>query len=262
MRTTLKWRTGIIHIVPNEIRLQGYDVAQLMKRRSFVDLVYLALRGELPDRTASRLLNACMVMAIDHSVIAPSGAAARFIASGGSPLQAAVAGGLLALGDHHGGAVVDCAHLLMRAVELWHKTSCTPTDAARGVVIKMRAEERRLPGYGHPIHTDDPRVRALLDLCREVGHLGPHTQMAVEIEACSESVYGRRLNMNPDSVGAGILLDLGFDPEQQKGILLLARCLGMVTHALEEVRREPPLRSVPYSQIEYDGPPPRELPEE
>ena len=46
--TTNTWTTAITEAVPNNVRVRGYDIAELMGNVSFGQAVYLILRGELP----------------------------------------------------------------------------------------------------------------------------------------------------------------------------------------------------------------------
>ncbi|MFH0980266.1 MAG: citrate/2-methylcitrate synthase [Planctomycetota bacterium] len=87
------WKTAITDIKPNEIRLRGYRIDELMGRVDFGQAVYLLLRGELPDDRVGRLLTAMLVSSIDHGPDAPSAHAARSAASTGAPLSACVASG-------------------------------------------------------------------------------------------------------------------------------------------------------------------------
>ncbi|MGH2686508.1 MAG: citrate/2-methylcitrate synthase, partial [Actinomycetota bacterium] len=92
------WRTAISRVAPNEIRVRGYDLVEMIGRRSFGDVVYLLLSGDLPAGNEGRMVEACLVAATEHSVVAPSVDATRFVASAGVPLQAAVAAGMIGLG--------------------------------------------------------------------------------------------------------------------------------------------------------------------
>jgi citrate synthase len=93
------WSTAISRVQPGEIRIRGYDLIDLIGRRSFGDVVFLLLSGDLPAGAEGRMVEACLVAASEHSVVAPSVAAARYAASAGVPLQAAVAAGTISLGD-------------------------------------------------------------------------------------------------------------------------------------------------------------------
>src|ERR1700741_2318635 len=106
------WRTSLSAVEPNKILIRGYRVQDLMERCSFGDVIYLTFKGELPAGNEGRMIEMIMVSSTDHSFFAPSIDATRFVASGGVPLQASIAAGVISLGDHHGGAIEQCAKLL------------------------------------------------------------------------------------------------------------------------------------------------------
>ena len=89
------WKTAISAIRPNEIRLRGYRIDELMGRVDFGQTLDLLLRGELPDERVGRLMTAMLVSSVDHGPGAPSALAARTAASTSAPLNACVAAGVL-----------------------------------------------------------------------------------------------------------------------------------------------------------------------
>src|SRR5215470_14798822 len=110
------WRTSLSAVAPNKILIRGYRVEDLMARCSFGDIIYLTFKGDLPTHNEGRMIEMIVVSSTDHSFLAPSIDATRFAASGGVPLQAAIAAGVITLGDHHGGAIEQCAQLLQECV--------------------------------------------------------------------------------------------------------------------------------------------------
>ena len=103
--TDKTWKTAITEIEPNKIKLRGYPLNELMGNRSYADVVYLALRGELPTPKVGKLIDAMLVSSIDHGVTPPSALSAMTVASTGAPLNSAVAAGILAISKFHGGAI-------------------------------------------------------------------------------------------------------------------------------------------------------------
>ncbi len=86
----LHWTTAITRISPNEIRLRGYRIDELMGEITFSQAIYLALTGNLPTEPVGRLLDAIFVSSIDHGASPPSALAARTSASTGAPFNAAI----------------------------------------------------------------------------------------------------------------------------------------------------------------------------
>ncbi len=102
------WKTALSAVEPNKILIRGYRVQDLMANCTFGDIIYLTFKGELPAANEGRMIEMIVVSSTDHSFLAPSIDATRFVASGGVPLQASVAAGIISLGDHHGGAIEQC----------------------------------------------------------------------------------------------------------------------------------------------------------
>jgi citryl-CoA lyase len=252
----MTWRTSISRVEPGEIRIRGYDLVDLIGTRSFGDIVYLLLAGDLPPGEEGRMMEACLVAASEHSVVAPSVDATRFVASSGVPLQAAVAAGIAGLGDHHGGAVDAAARALLDAAD----TGSPDRDAALEVAGRFRDEGRRLPGYGHVVHDPDPRAGRLLEVAGQLGFRSRWCALAEAMEDVTAEVFGRPLRMNVDGALAAILLELGLDWRLGKAFYVIARPAGLVAHAFEELTRERPYRDIGWASVEYDGPGPREVP--
>jgi len=245
------WRTAISQVLPNEILVRGYPIEQLTRQCLFGDVVYLLLTGELPRGKEGRLVEAILVSCCEHSLASPSVDAVRFVASSGVPLQTAVAAGVSAIGDVHGGAMEPCAEILLSAVA----GSLEPSV----VFEQLKTQKRRLPGYGHPVHTDDPRVKVLFALAESWGLIGPHTLFAKRLEQASEENIGRHLNLNVDGAIAALLCDLGIDPRLGKTFFIVARCAGFAAHAHEQTTRERPFKAPEPKEITYTGPARREV---
>lgn len=246
------WKTAISRVRPNEIMVRGYAIDDLVRNASFGDVVFLLLTGELPQRREGRLIEAILVSCCEHSLASPSVDAVRFVASSGVPLQTAVAAGVSAIGEVHGGAIEPCAKILKDAV-----ASGKP---ASEVLSELKAARRRLPGYGHPVHTADPRVAVLLAVAEEWQLSGPHTVLARELESVSESVLGRHLPMNVDGAVAALMCDMDIDPALGKAFFIIGRAPGYVAHAHEQVTQERPFKAAAFDEITYTGPEPRSVP--
>jgi citrate synthase len=250
------WRTHISEVKPNEVRIRGYDLMELIGNRSFGDVVFLLLSGDLPKANEGRMMEALLVSCAEHSLMAPSVDAARFVASSGVPLQAGVAAGMLALGDMHGGAVEDGADMLLEAGELRRE----PAEAARTTVARFREEGRRVPGYGHVVHDPDPRGRRLFEVAGELGFHGTYCELALAFEPALREAFGRDLRMNIDGAMAALLLELGLDPSLGKALYVIGRAPGLVAHVHEEQTRERPYRDIGWRNVRYEGPGPRPTP--
>ncbi|MCH2140506.1 MAG: citryl-CoA lyase [Phycisphaerales bacterium] len=253
-----QWQTAITDIEPNSVRVRGYDIAELMGQVSFGQAVYLILRGELPDSSTGKLMEAIIVSSIDHGATPPSAMAARTLASTGASLSASVAAGLMSINAHHGGAITKCALQLGEISERSTRDHSTLEEAAVAQLAEWKAAGIRMSGFGHRIHKADPRTARLMELAKEAGAFGNHCHTAEAVEAAL-TASGKSLPINVDGAIGAILADLGFEPEIMNGMFMIARTPGLVAHVREEQVRMRPMRKVVPGAHVYDGPNSRNL---
>jgi citrate synthase len=241
----------------NSIRARGYDITELMQKASFTDVVFLLHQGRLPSVHERRILDAILISVADHGSGAPSCAAARLAASGNrQSLSAAVAAGILAVGDEHGGAGSLCMEMIAAGLELARRESIGIAAAAERIVAETRAAGKRIAGLGHRVHSVDPRTQVLFDLAKEEGLAGDGIAFIRAIETALAKTV-KPLPINVDGALAAVLHDLGFEPPAGKLLFLVGRVAGLTAEVAEEYAREKPMR-IKFA-VEYDGVPPRSM---
>jgi citrate synthase len=252
------WRTGIVNADASSIRVLGYDVVELSARATFTDVIFLLHRGRLPVEGERRLLDTILIGGADHGAGAPSCAAARLAASGNrQSMSAAVAAGLLTIGEEHGGAGTNCMEMIASGLERARRESLTIEEAARLTAVEARASHARLPGFGHRVHAEiDPRVAPMFALARSYDLAGDGVAF---IEALGRSIGEviRPLPINIDGALAALLHDMGFHPSAGMLVFLISRTAGITAEIAEEYAREKPMRIK--FDVAYDGPPPRAI---
>jgi citrate synthase len=259
------WRTELIDIEPGVIRLRGYPIQELIGNLGFAQVVWLLLRGEVPSAAQAALLEAAMVASVDHGPQAPSIAIARMAATCGIGLQSAVASGVNALGDVHGGAGEACLRLLIAVDE-----AARPGEEAAVTVRRVLAERseeigRYVPGFGHRFHPLDPRVPRLAALTMEAAQNGTVDGRFVAIgralEAAVAERAGKPVPMNIDGITAVVYAELGFAAPLARGLFVLSRSVGILAHAWEQTQQGGRIKgpTPPAFLYTYDGPPERHL---
>jgi citryl-CoA lyase len=255
------WKTSISRVEPNKIVVRGYDLMDLVGRYSYAQLTYLLWRGELPSPDHSKMMDALLTVCLEHSLNAPSVDATRFVASSGVPLQAAVSAGIAAIGDWHGGAVEQAAKMLQEAVILLKDKPRSPTEIAQEILRKRREQNLKIPGYGHPTHTQDPRTKKLLEVADSTHLRGPHVELSLTLEALTEKFFPQHLILNVDGCIAAIISDMGFDWRLGRGFFIVSRTPGLIAHAFEQMYNDRPYKAPEWSETVYTGPPDRKTPE-
>jgi citrate synthase len=115
-----------------------------------------------------------------------------------------------------------------------------------------------MSGFGHRVHTKDPRTARLFELACEAGVDGVHMQTARAVEKAFADAK-KSLPINVDGAIGAILADLGMPPTAFNGIFMIARTPGLVAHVIEEQTRERPMRRIDPVNHGYDGPAARTL---
>ena len=249
------WQTAISKVESNGILVRGFPIQDLIESCSFGEVVYLVFMGELPRRGEGKLIEAILVSCVDHGLHAPSVNAARFVASSGVPVQAAVASGMNAIGEIHGGAIEASARMLQQAAQAQEPIE----KVADQLLERFKADGKRIPGLGHPVHDRDPRTEALFDLAGDSGHYAGHSRLISAMSRLSEVHFGKRLPVNVDGAIAGLISDMGIPWRYGKGFFIIARCVGLIGHVMEEITECPPFRSVGLEEVDYTGKPLRRV---
>jgi len=261
------WRTEIIDMKPGEIRYRGYAIEQLIGNVGFAEMIWLMMRGELPAKGQAELLEIALMSAVDHGPQAPGIAIARMSATCGVGLNNALASGINALGDVHGGAGEQAVDLYNAIRADMNNEDDLDLIVERVLDSFFSGGNKYVPGFGHRFHPVDPRAPRLLELvdrAADTGQVtGEYAAIGRTIEASLERLKGRRIPMNIDGATAVIYAELGFPAPLARGLFCLSRSVGILAHAWEQTqqggRNKGPIpRDMKWT---YTGHPPRKLPD-
>lgn len=219
-----EWKTEVSGS-GEESEVRGIPREEVMEM-DFADAIWLTLKGEKPTEEESEVFNSVLSSSIDHGVGNPSTVSARSIQSGGNGMNTSVAGGVLALGDKHGGAIEDCMRMLQSE------------EDARKIVNDAIEDGEKIPGLGHKIYEEkDPRAEKIFGKAEELGLSSEMVKKMKDIQQifAEEKVP---LVINVDGAIAAVMSDLGWDHRLGKGLFIVARTPGLVAHVREEMDNE------------------------
>lgn len=247
------WRTGIVDIGPGTIRIRGYPIEQLIGTLRFPAMIWLMLRGELPGSAHAALLEAALVAAVDHGPQAPSIAIARMASTCGLPLNSAMAAGVNALGDIHGGAGQQCMQLYYAVADACDNGSALET--AVETQLSVLDPDGHVPGFGHRFHPVDPRAVRLLHLVNRAARTGDvsgrFARIGTAVETAIERRRDRRVPMNIDGATAVVFCELGFPPALGRGLFVLSRSVGILAHVWEQTLQGERIKGPVPPQVGY-----------
>jgi len=255
----LHWKSAITKVEPNKLTVRGYKLDELMGNVSYAQMVYLLFKGEMPSENIGKMIETILVSSVDHGTTPPSVLSALTVASTGAPLNAAVAAGILSISKFHGGAIEDCMLILKQGMALVKDEGKSMKEAAKQVIGDYRAVKQRLSGFGHRVHTNDPRTPKLFGIAEELGVAGDYVKLALTFVDVLKETTGKHLPLNVDGAIAALLCEMDFDPILANAFFMIARVPGLVAHIYEEKTRMKPMRKIHPTDVEYDGPENRNL---
>lgn len=226
--------TAICEFDSDRILIRGRSlVDDIMGNYSFAELLILQALGREPTKLQSRIVDAVLVTIMEHGLV-PSAVVTRLTHAGApESFQGAIAAGLLGVGDRYAGTAAECGAMLERIVAA--PVAERPAKA-REEVAACRKMRRPVPGFGHPVHQQrDPRVERLLDIARQAGAGGSFIDAMEMLADSVRTELAKPLVMNVSAAIAASLGEADIPARMMRGIVLTARCAGLVGHLLEEM---------------------------
>jgi citrate synthase len=246
LRSDMGWSTT------DRIVVRGHNlVDDLIGKVSLGDMAFLELKGRLPTTKESIVFNSLAVTLVEHGMT-PSAIATRLTYFGApESLQAAVAAGLLGIGDRFGGSIEEAARTLQEALADSDQRADLQA-LARQVVARHKERKRPIAGLGHPIHKPvDPRTPRLFAIAADNGFSGRYVKLMELISEEAERTYGRALPVNATGAIGAIASELEIPWQVSRGLAVMARAIGLVGHIQEEVKE--PLAAEIWSRIEEES---------
>lgn len=227
--------TGICGYDADSIHIRSRDlVSEVMGECSFIELMLLQALGTMPSPLQVRIVDAVMVTIMEHGLV-PSAVVTRLTHYGApESFQGAVAAGLLGVGDRYAGTASECGAVLERIVT---QAPDQRRAAAVNEINHYRSIKRPVPGFGHPIHQAlDPRVERLIEIVRGAGAEGQFIDAMYLLQDTLREELGKPLVTNISAAMGAVLAEAGVPSGMMRGVVLTARCAGLVGHLFEEMR--------------------------
>jgi succinyl-CoA synthetase alpha subunit len=243
-------------LLGNESALDGAGADE-----PFSNVIYRAVTGEGdPDPKRARMIEAMVVASVDHGVTPPSAQATIIAASVRATYEMALASGVGAITDVHGGAGAKAAAFFRQCAKRAREAEVDPAEATHALISEYVSAGKRIEGMGHRIHTRDPRRDILWELSGSSGVAGPCVAISKIVGEVFERVRGMSLPINVDGVIGAIVADMDLPPELAKALFVYGRVAGLSAHYFEEIASQPQMRRINFAEAVYKGKPPRTFP--
>jgi citrate synthase len=246
------WTTAVSDVDKTDVYVRGYKLGELIGRLPFSAATYLLVRGSLPTPGQVAVMEALLCSVLDYSLQKPGTVAARYCVSANPSMVAGVATAVLAVGEYTL-APDDAGRFIRDTLAEQRAAGLPPAAAAQSLTERLRREQRRVPGFGHPNfrHTD-PRAQRLRQIARQNGVWGAAGDWYETVHQAYTTAIGKpELVINEVGMMAAILLDMGFTPEEMTGIALMSSMPGVIAHISEEMRSKVRIRIAPDETVDY-----------
>lgn len=228
--------------VAEQCRCHGYDLIELMTKRSFVDVLFLLFQGELPNREQAQLLEQLLIAFINPGPRHPATRAAMNAGIGKTDPVHILPISLMILGGNHLGAGE-----LEPAIRWLRKNSRQePINAAQQLVddLGTNSEEGDVhiaPGFGTRFGGIDYLTHKLAKRLCSLPGAGNILHWADQFVS---ALHPYRMGWLSTGLAAAAMADLGFQPRIGAGLFQLFCAPGLFAHGIEQTPR--PLTAMPF----------------
>ena len=228
-----------------EAYCHGYSLMELMAKRSFVDVLYLLFRGELPSPVEAELLEQLMIGLISPGPRHPATRAAMNAGVGKTdtshilPISFAIYGG-----EHIGGASMEPAMRFLRK----HRRKPAHEVAEELIATNqppIEGDWHIAPGFGSSFNGIDPMPAKIAKQLLKLKAAGDTIKWA---DLFAESLIPHNQGWLITGVAAAVLTDLGFSPRAGAGLLQFFAAPGFLAHAVEFANK--PVTAMPFPKDE------------
>ncbi|ALP54220.1 citrate synthase [Candidatus Tenderia electrophaga] len=224
-----------------QCRCHGYDLLELVQKRSFADMLYLLFRGELPTTAEAQLLDALMVAFINPGPRHPATRAAMNAGVGKTDPALILPIALTTLSGTH-----NAAGTLEEAMRFLRKNQRKPVEDVLQLLMANpdRPDEgdwHIAPGFGSYYNGIDLISASIAD------HLAQMPAASAALHWGQQFAAGlaeHGMGWLATGVVAAALTDLGFPPRAAAGVYQIISAPGLLAHGAELANK--PLTAMPF----------------
>lgn len=229
--------------VTESARCHGYDLLQLMGKRSYSDVMFLLFRGELPTRQESQLLEKFMIAFISPGPRHPAARAAMNAGVGKTEPSHILPIGLTILGGEHLGAgeVEPAIRWLRKNVKL--NPESLAEELASGLPGEREGDVHLAPGFGSQFGSADSLVIQVADELLSLAGAGRIMEWGNRF---SRALLHHNMGWLSTGLAAAVLADLGFQPRVAAGMFQIVNAPGIFAHGIEMASK--PLTAMPFPE--------------
>lgn len=217
--------------IAKQCYLHGYDIMELTKSRSFIDVLFLLFQSELPSPDQARILETLMVACINPGPRHPATRAAMNAGVSKANHEHILPIGLMTLGGAYNGASE-----VELAIDFLTKNNQKKPNKLGTELLKdkkkLQGDWHIAPGFGSYYGDINLMANELVVVLMQLPGTGPHLKWGASfVSSISEHA---NLGWLHTGVVAAVLADLGFGAREAAGLFQLISAPGILAHGLEQ----------------------------
>lgn len=227
--------------ITSSAHCHGYDLYELMAKRSFVDVFYLLFRGELPTKSEAKLLEQLMIALINPG---PRHSATRAAMNAGIGKTEPVHILPIALGVY--GGKYQGAGEIESAMRFLRKACKQSTEAvAQQLLSESYKDDQLCAGFGRHYGGVDLLTSGLAKRLVSLAGAGEVLRWA---DKFADQLASVNMGWYTTGLAAAVFCDLGFLPRMGASLFQLLGAPGLAAHGLELANK--PITDMPFVKDE------------
>ena len=214
--------------------LSGYDTLELAKQKSFVEVLMLLFKLELPSPEAHQLMETLMIGLINPGPRHPATRAAMSVGISKVNSEHILPISLSVMGGNRGGATEVAA--------AYQFISDNVSDDVSTVSAKLEldSDSRFAPGFGSHYGQVDTYVHSLADMLNTHCQTGKHFKWAIEL---AKELAPKQAGLLDVGLAAAVFCDLELGKRESAALYQFLRAPGLMAHGLEQTHK--PVNDIP-----------------
>jgi len=231
--------------IADSSRCHGYDLIELMQGRSYVDVLYLLFRGDLPSAHERQLLEQLMIGLINPGPRHPATRAAMNAGIGKTESEHILPIGLAVIsGTHLGAGEIEGSMRFLRK----HARKSPDQVVEELLAIPSRPDEgdwHVVPGFGSRYGSVDIVPNKMAENLASQNDDWKMLQWGCEFSRLLSSYH---MGWLATGLAAAVFADLGFQPRYGAGLFQLISAPGILAHGMEQSNK--PVTAMPFVKDE------------
>ncbi len=231
--------------IASDARCQGYALTELVEKCSFIEVLFLIFRGELPNKAEAELLERLMIFLINPGPRHPATRAAMNAGVGKTEPEHILPIGLTILsGSYLGAGEIE------GGMRFLHEHAGKPADQVVEMLLETSACPEKgdwhvTPGFGSRYGSIDIMPNEMACYLADLNENWKILRWGCEF---SRLLSSHQMGWLTTGLAAAAFADLGFEPRLGAGLFQLLNAPGLLAHGVEQANK--PMTAMPFVKDE------------